>query len=119
MSRRSRELRLEANERWPNLCQFLGGHLHQDWPIHSGSPEKAVEHALAEWDLAGRRSVLVEWRDWNQIRGCRPDVTTSMNDELGVDVFFETDLEARQFMNMVYDKLITSVRAETSKDWKP
>jgi hypothetical protein len=42
-----------------------------------------------------------------------------MNDELGVDVFFETDLEARQFMNMVYDKLITSVRAETSKDWKP
>jgi hypothetical protein len=32
---------------------------------------------------------------------------------------FASEIEARQFMNMVYDKLIVSVRAETEEKWKP
>jgi hypothetical protein len=119
LSRATRERSLEAQERWPNLFQFLGGYLHQDWPIHSASPEQAVEQAVADWTLDGRQLVLKEWRDWNNVRGCRRDVAAFVNDGLGVNVHFASDLEARQFMNLVYDMLIVSVRAETGKKWKP
>jgi hypothetical protein len=112
VSRKSRERRLEAEERWPNLFQFLAGYLHQDWPELSGAPDKAVDQAIADWDLAGRQRVLTEWRDWNNARGCRADVAAHVNEGLGVEVYFASELAARQFMNMVYEKLVVSVRAE-------
>jgi hypothetical protein len=117
VSRKSRERSLEAQERWPNLFQFLGGYLHQDWPEHSGTPEKAIEDAINGWDLPGRRLVLKEWRDWNSVRGCRRDVAACVNDGLGVEVYFSSEVEARKFMNLVHDKLITSVRTDTGEKW--
>jgi hypothetical protein len=119
VSRKFRERSLEAQERWPNLVQFLGGYLLQDWPEQSGTPEAAVDAAITGWDLAGRQLALKEWRDWNNLRGCRSDIAASMNDGLGVEVHFASELDARQFMNMVYEKLIASVRAEVGRDWKP
>jgi hypothetical protein len=119
MSRKSRERRLEALERWPSLVQFLGGYLHQDWPEKSGAIERAIDVAIAGWDLEGRQLVLKEWRDWNNVRGCRTDIAASVNDGLGVEVHFATEVAARQFMNLVYDKLIVSVRSETEGTWKP
>ncbi len=119
MSRKSRERSLEAQERWPNLAQFLGGYLHEDWPEESGTVERAIDAAVAGWDLEGRQQVLKEWRDWNNVRGSRTDIAASVNDGLGVEVHFATEAEARQIMNLVYDKLIASVRAETEGKWKP
>jgi len=110
---------LEAETNWPNLCQFLGCYLHQDWPINGGTPEEAIDTAIADWDLAGRRKVLREWREWNRLRGGQTDGAASVNDGLGVEVSFVDEDEARQFMNMVYDKLIASVRAETGHQWSP
>lgn len=110
---------LEAETRWPNLCQFLGCYLHKDWGINGATPEDAVDTAVSDWDLVGRQKVLREWREWNGLRGCQSDVATSVNDGLGVEVSFAGEAEARQFMNMVYEKLIVSVRAETEKRWKP
>jgi hypothetical protein len=110
---------LEAEERWPNLCQFLGCHLHQDWRINGATPEQAVDSAVADWDLKGRQQVLREWRDWNDTRGWQTDVAASVNDGLGVEVRFATEVEARHFMNMIYEKLIVSVRAETEEKWTP
>ena len=119
MSRKTRERRLQAEERWPHLYQFLGSYLHEDWPIHSGTPEQAVEQAVAAWDLEGRRLVLREWRDWNATLGWKEDVVSSLGDGFGVSVYFRTAEEARKFMNHVYDRLIQSVRAETSGKYIP
>ncbi|MDC8753067.1 contact-dependent growth inhibition system immunity protein [Erythrobacter sp. sf7] len=119
MSRKTRDIRLEAEGRWPTLYQFLGAYCHQDWPEDYGTPEAAVDAAIADYLLPIRQQVLQEWRDWNSTRGAEYDPRSAVNDGFGVDVCFEKPSDARQFMNMVYDKLIVSVRNETSKDWKP
>ena len=112
-----RELRLEAEERWPMLYQFLG-YCHEDWPEFHGTPEGAVEAAIAEYPLKMRQEVLRQWRDWNVSVGIKDDVRKLVNTGLGVKVFFEQPIDGRNFMNMVYEKLIVSVRAETGRDWK-
>lgn len=119
MSRGSRERHLEAQQRWPTLCQFLGAYLHQDWAEEFDTPEQAIDAAIAGCELAGHQQVLKEWRDWNNTHGHRTDVAAYVNDGLGVEVDFDTELEARQFMNLIHDKLVVSVRAETSRNWKP
>ena len=119
MSRRTRERRLEAEERWPELCRFLGGYLHEDWPEMYGSISNAVDVGVREWHLAGRQAVLREWRDWNSSVGWTNEVVAFLQDGIGVNVHFNSDVEARQLMNAVYDKLIVSVRRETSREWKP
>ena len=118
MSRQTRERRLQAEEKWPNLCQFLGC-LQGNGPILSGTPEAAVDQGIAAADLQHRQAVVREWKDWNGRLGWRTDVAAFVNDGLGVNVPFASEIDARQFMNMVHDRLITSVRAETTKDWNP
>jgi hypothetical protein len=119
VSRKTRERNLEAQERWPNLFQFLACYLHQDWPLEADTPEQAVDQAVANWNLEGRQRVLREWRDWNNVRGCRSDIAASLYDGFEINIYFPSDVEARQFMNMVYEKLITSVRSETAGRWTP
>jgi len=119
MNRKSREVRLETEERWPTLYQFLAGYLHQDWGIDHGSPAGAVDAAIVDYPLSRRQQLLREWRIWNGDKGAAFDPRLAVNEGLGVNVHFEEPADARQFMNMVYEKLIASVRSETSKDWKP
>ena len=118
MSRKTRELRLEAEERWPTLYQLLAAYCHEDLGICHGSPEGAVDAAIADYPLGTRQTVLREWRDWNSNVGSKYDPRAAVNDGLGVNVFFEQPEDARVFMNMIYDKLITSVRRETGDGWK-
>ena len=118
MSRATRQRRLDAEERWPDLFRFLGCYLHQDWPEESGSPEAAIDLAIAEHDLQERQTVARQWWDWNAVEGSKFDPRSSVNDGLGVEVWFEKPEEARVFMNSVYDKLIVSIRKE-AKGWKP
>ncbi len=42
-----------------------------------------------------------------------------MKDGLGISIAFGSALEARKFMNRVYDTLIVSIRSEVGKNWKP
>lgn len=119
MSRSTRERMLEAETNWPNLCQFFGCAFHQDWRINGGTPQEAADTAVADWDLAARQQILREWRSWNDTRGWQTDVAASVNDGLGVELEFEDEAGARHFMNMIYDKLIVSVRAETGDRWSP
>ena len=116
MSRKTREIRLESEERWPTLRQVLCCNFDEDWDRLYGSPAGAVDAAIADYPLPVRQQALKEWRDWNADKGAQYDPRDAVNDGLGVNVLFNKPEEARQFMNLVYDKLIVSVRSETSKD---
>lgn len=119
MSRSRREQRLEAGKRWPLLSNLFAGYLHENYRAFHGSPEGAIDAAISELPLDYRQAILKEWRDWNTRRGWQEDVHNFMWYGFGVYYTFDSAAEARQFMNMVYEKLITSVRAETEKRWKP
>jgi hypothetical protein len=94
MSRQSRQIRLEHEERWPRLYQFLAAYLHQDWPVMYRSQWAAVEHAIADYDLLG------------------------LKDGLGVNVRFDSEADARIFMNEIYERVIVQIR-QTDKYWRP
>lgn len=115
---KARKLRIEAEETWPNLQQFLECYLHQDFVLHDGTPESAVDHAVADASPERRKIIAKEWWDWNARIGSKTDPRRDVNEGLGVCVFFKKPEDARRFMNMVYDKLIVSIRSET-KGWKP
>ncbi|MEO6359034.1 MAG: contact-dependent growth inhibition system immunity protein [Sphingomicrobium sp.] len=108
----------EHQERWPALCQFLGGYLHQDWPDVYGKPHLAIAAAVAEYPLSNRQQVAREWWNWNQSAGAVDDVRKQAY-SLGVCVSFNTPIDARHFMNSVYDRLVESIRIEVGRDWKP
>ena len=112
MSRKSQQLWKVTEERWPDLQQFLGCYLHQDWPTDYGSPEAAVDAAIAEYDLPARQAVAREWWDWNATGGAVHDARDQIEHGFGVCVWFETPAAARQFMNLVHDRLIIAVRSE-------
>ncbi|ODT01147.1 MAG: hypothetical protein ABS49_02570 [Erythrobacter sp. SCN 62-14] len=114
----SRKLRKEAEDRWPNLKNFLECYLHQDWPVDDGTLENAVDRAVVETPLSALKSVASEWWQWNSSAGSAPDPRRQINDGLGVNVHFQTPFDARQFMNLVYDKLIVAIRKD-EKGWKP
>ena len=78
----------------------------------------AVDDAIGDFSLKERKRVAQEWWDWNSRIGSRSDPRRPINEGLGVNVHFETPLAARQFMNLIYDKVIVSIRAE-DKGWKP
>ena len=115
---RSRKLRLETEENYPELFQFVAAYLHQDWPEDSGTPEAAIDQAIADRDHAHRKIVASEWWSWNAKVGSINDPRRAINDGLGANIHFSTPLEARNFMNSIYDKLIVAIRKE-EKGWKP
>lgn len=117
MSRKWHERRRRAEERWPTLCQFLAAYCHEDWPDFHGTPEGAIDAAIADYPFEGRQTVLREWRDWNGVEGTQHDPRAAVNEGLGVEMMFYQPEAARAFMNMVYDKLILSVRQETEAKW--
>ncbi|WBH17715.1 contact-dependent growth inhibition system immunity protein [Sphingomonas radiodurans] len=119
MSRKSFERRRAAEERWPTLYQFLAAYCHQDFPDFHGSLEGAIDAAIADYGLEDRQKVLREWRDWNVEEGSQFDPRPAVNEGLGVAVMLNSPEDARHFMNMVYDKVVVSVRAETEAKWKP
>ena len=109
---------MDAQERWPDLYQFLAIYPHQDWPAKSGAREAAIAAVIADYDLGQRQSVVRQWCDWNAHEGSRFDPRAAVNDGFGVELSFAEPVEARIFMNEVYDMLIMSIRKE-EKGWKP
>lgn len=105
------KIRSETEARYPLLGQFLGGYLHEDWPVFSGTPEKAVEQAIAEYPVPLRRQVRRELA--GLLQGCDDDtrLRAILNDGLGVNVSFKQPGEARQFAEEVERKLLRSIES--------
>ncbi len=82
------------------------------------SPWGAVERAIADYDLTGLKAVASDWWKWNASRSWRGNLRATVNDGLSVNLRFDSDLDARQFMNEVYDRVIVQIRRE-DKYWRP
>jgi CdiI immunity protein len=100
----------EARRRYWRLSQFLGSYLHEDWPIHYGTPEAAVDAAIAEYPVELRQvvrqqlnAVLVENED---------DVALErlLDSGFGVNVRFKHASEARAFAEDVERRLLVSIK---------
>ena len=101
--------RSETEARYPLLGQFLGGYLHEDWSLCSGTPEKAVDQAIAEYPVPLRQQVRRELA--GLLQGCDDDarLRAILNDGLGVNVYFKHPREAREFAEEVERKLLQSI----------
>ena len=114
MSRKTLERRRIAEERWPLLGNLLASYFSQDFDMINGSLSGAMEKATRDGSVEHRRAVIEEWLNWNSAEGVVDDIRPFLNDGFGVEVFFETALEARTFMNRVYDGLKTGLRLAAS-----
>jgi len=115
MGRRRQEKRKFAEERWPLLSNLMICYFNQDFDILYGSLDGAVAAAARHGSLDHRRAVIKEWRDWNVTEGTVDDIRPYLIDGFSIDVLFKRSIDARNFMNRLYDGLIEGVRAETSR----
>lgn len=113
MSKRRLEQRRLAEERWPLLASLLACHFNQDYKILYGSLDGAFAAAVCNGPLEHRRAVMKEWRDWNATVGAVHDVRSLLDDGFGVDLFIKEAIDARNFMNQIYDGLLAGVKAQT------
>lgn len=110
MSREQR-LRLEMEALYPLLGRFLGGYLHEDWPIISGTPEKAVDDAIADYPVPLQQQVRRELVSLLQRCGDDSGLSRILNDGLGVYVHFSSAGEARAFAADIERKLLESIQS--------
>ncbi len=115
MSRAQRK-RDEAEALYPALAQFLGGYLHEDWDIFSGTPEKAVDQAIDEYPVERRQQVRRELA--RLLEGSDDDtlLRATLNDGLGVNLYFRKPSEARTFAEEVEQKLLASIKSHFRQD---
>lgn len=114
MSRRE-GLRTATEARYPRLWQFFGAYLHEDWSIFSGTPEKAVEQAIADYSVPLRQQARRELVDLLERCDDDADLRRILNDGLGVNVYFKEAGQARAFAEEVERKLIESIRSHFQK----
>lgn len=113
MGARKLERREMAEARWPMLANLLACHFNQDFDILYGSLDGAFAALAGAGSLAHRRAMLKEWRDWNAALADCDDLRRLLHDGFGVDLWFRKPVDARQFMDRVYETLLASVVAET------
>ena len=102
-----------ATERWPLLTNMMVCHFNEDFDLLHGSLGGAVAAAGADGSTDHRRSILREWREWNSTQGAVDDIRPLLEYGFRVAILFKTALEARQFMNRIYEELLVRVKAET------
>jgi hypothetical protein len=88
-------------------------HFNQDFQLLYGSLEGAITAASRDGSLEHRRAILKEWRDWNATEGAADDIRPFLDDAFSVDLLFKSSTDARNLMNLVYDGLLSGVKAET------
>ena len=99
----------EAIDRYPALAQFFGCHLNEDWPEMSGTPEKAVENAIAGYPsvfLQQARHELAALLEKYEDETGLPDIL----DGLGVNLYFRQPAEARSFAVDVERRLLAAIQ---------
>jgi hypothetical protein len=114
MGRRRQDRAKLAEQRWPLLSNLLTCYFNQDFDILYGSLAGAFDAAVRDGSLEHRRSILVEWRDWNASEGTADDVRPSLYDGFSIAVRLEKPVDGRNFMNRLYDGLIEGVRKESA-----
>jgi len=119
MSRRTREWRLEAADRWPNLQRLLDECFDEELQDRYASGETALDQAIGRRSLEELQVGTKEWWNWNATRSWKKGGLAILPDGFGVDCDHPERRDAWQFMSAVYDRLIVSVRAEAGKDWRP
>ncbi|GAB5481480.1 MAG: hypothetical protein Pars92KO_12370 [Parasphingorhabdus sp.] len=107
---------MQAEKRWPNLYQFLGGYVHQNWDDFYSSPEEAIDHAISEFTSEMLSAVILEWSAWKQGIAKKTDPRKSLNDGFGVNVFFRFPNDARKFMKMIDEKLDVATTPPNQRD---
>jgi len=117
VSRATFERRRQAEERWPTLSQLLGAYFGQDVFFEFETLPQARKAAVAGFDIDDQKRAATEWLDWNSAIGSTERIRAHL-DAYGVELDFESELEARQFMNAIYDELIVSIRSHEG-NWKP
>lgn len=115
MARRRRDFWKYAQERWPLLHNLMAVHFYQDFNVDYGSLDGAMKAATTGGSIEHRKAVIQEWRDWNASEGAKDDIRPFLHDGFGVAVLLRKPIDGRNFMNRVYDGLISGVRAETDK----
>jgi hypothetical protein len=113
VSRKSLERRRVADERWPQLTNLMACYFNQDFDILYGSLQGAIDAATSEGAFEHRRTLLKEWRDWNVTEGVVDEVRPFLYQGFWIDVVFVSAIDARTFMNQIYDGLLLSVKAGT------
>jgi hypothetical protein len=104
-------VRDEAEARYPALTQFFGCYLHEDWPIFSGTPEKAVDDAIASYPVEIRKQVRRELADLLQRTPDDTQLRKVLNVGLGVNLHFKRTAKARAFALEVHEKLLQSIKS--------
>jgi hypothetical protein len=112
MSRATRERRNRIEEHWPWLANMMACYFNQDFHSLYGSLDGAMKGAASDGSTEHRRGILKEWRDWNASDGAIDDIRPQL-DAMGVDLLFKSALDARVFMNRVYDELLSAVKHDT------
>jgi hypothetical protein len=116
VSRQTREREIEARERWPTLLRFLQSYFGLGVFHRFETLPEAKRAAVYGQGLEGQKQLVREWVDWNTSVGARANLPDYL-DAYGVDLDFESDAEARQFMNSIYDELIAAIR-QREPGWK-
>jgi hypothetical protein len=113
MGRVRQERRKFAERQWPLLSNLMTLYFNEDFEHIHGSLTGAMDAALQDGSLEHRRDILKEWRDWNTSEGTVTDIRPSLYDGFSVAIWFDEPIDARNFMNRIYDGLMERVRAET------
>ena len=95
------------------LTNLMACHFNEDFNILHGSLDRALAAAARDGPLEHRRAILKEWRNWNSTEGAVDDIRPLLEDGFAVALLFKQPIDARNFMNRVYDELICGVRVET------
>jgi hypothetical protein len=108
--RARRLLREEMERKFYRLGQFLGGYLHEDWTHLYGTPEKAIEEAIADYPIELRKQVRRELHALLSASSEDDELRDVLNWGLGVKVHFKKPEEARAFAEHVEAKLMESIK---------
>jgi len=117
VSRTHLEHRRLAEQHWPNLSQLLGAYFGQDVFHEFDTLPSARRAAVAGYDLDGRKQVVREWVGWNRQVGAGASIRAAL-DAYGVELDFDSEAEARNVMNDLYDALVVDIRKHDD-GWRP
>lgn len=99
------------------LHQLLGAYFGQDVFFEFETLPQARRAAVSGFGLDDQKQIATEWWNWNQAIGSSSLLREHL-DAYGVELDFESDADARQFMNEIYDALIIEIRKVDGR-WKP
>lgn len=88
-------------------------YFNEDLDRMYGSLTGAIDAVLSNSTLEYKRDLLKEWRDWNASEGTVNDIRPFLYDGFSVNICFQEAIDARNFMNRIYDELMGRVKAAT------